>query len=111
METAINTTHLLYLLRSIGIKLNLPIGVILDASLFLRRYLGSGSNIETHQRGTVILLTACLYLSSKINEEEGRVRVRDFLNVAFYAYKEDAEVRQHDGTDNGFPARNEYDEC
>jgi hypothetical protein len=34
-----------------------------------------------------------MYLSSKINEEEGRIRVRDFMNVAFYAIKEDEHLR------------------
>ena len=35
-----------------------------------------------------MLVSACLYLSSKINELEGRVRIRDFLNVVLYSIKE-----------------------
>lgn len=42
----------------------------------------------------VILLSACMYLSSKVNEEEGRVRVRDFLNVGLYVIKEDKHMRE-----------------
>jgi hypothetical protein len=47
----------------------------------------------SHNRDVAVLLSACLYLSSKINEEEGRVRIRDFLNVAFFVVKEDEHVR------------------
>ena len=36
----------------------------------------------------VTIMSACLYLAGKVNEEEGRVRLRDYLNVSFYACKE-----------------------
>ena len=39
-----------------------------------------------------MLVSASLYLSTKVNEyfgnENGQIRIRDFLNVAIYAQKE-----------------------
>lgn len=85
---------MLGLLRSTSHKLSLPSPVLLDASLHLRRYFLA--NAANQQQGAQVLslqervcvMSACLYLAGKVNEEEGRVRLRDYLNVSFYACKE-----------------------
>lgn len=65
--------------------------VILDAVLYVRAYLTheSFSDISHDQ---VMLVSASLYLSTKVNEyfgnENGQIRIRDFLNVAMYSLKE-----------------------
>jgi hypothetical protein len=83
---------MLALLRSTSQKLSLPSPVLLDASLHLRRYFIA--NAANQSQGVpslqerVCVMSACLYLAGKVNEEEGRVRLRDYLNVSFYACKE-----------------------
>jgi hypothetical protein len=85
---------MLALLRSTSQKLSLPSPVLLDASLHLRRYYIA--NAANQNQGLQVLslqervcvMSACLYLAGKVNEEEGRVRLRDYLNVSFYACKE-----------------------
>lgn len=74
---------ILSLIRSTAIKLSLPINVILDASLFARSLLS-----EPEPCDPTLLISASLYLSAKINEQDGRVRVRDILNTALYTIKE-----------------------
>jgi|LauGreDrversion4_2_1035121.scaffolds.fasta_scaffold531020_1 hypothetical protein len=44
---------------------------------------------ETSEPLLEVLIATTLYLSSKVNEVEGRVRTRDFLNVAIFAIKEE----------------------
>ena len=89
---------MLALLRSTSQKLSLPSPVLLDASLHLRRFfLANAANQSQgilHPQGLlslqekVCIMSACLYLAGKVNEEEGRVRLRDYLNVSFFACKE-----------------------
>jgi hypothetical protein len=47
----------------------------------------------THGLSDHVVISACLYLSSKINEVEGGTRVRDFINGAIYAGKEDIYIQ------------------
>ena len=83
--------ELLSEVRSAGIKLQLTMNIILDASLYIRKYLLTE---PSPSEGTIILLiSASLYLSTKVNEYfgnemTGHIRIRDFLNVVIYAKNE-----------------------
>ncbi len=65
--------------------------VILDAVVYVRAFVTHEALSNTHH-DQVMLVSASLYLSSKVNEyfgnENGHIRIRDFLNVAMYAQKE-----------------------
>lgn len=95
----------LKLIRSTGIKLSLPISVILDGVIYARLLIQDMreqegkpiSNVtmsETSEPLLEVLIATTLYLSSKVNEVEGRVRTRDFLNVAIFAIKEEYYITQ-----------------
>jgi hypothetical protein len=83
--------ELLKFLRSTGIKLQLPMNAILDAILYVRAYM-THEQLSDISHDQVMLVSASLYLSTKVNEyfgnENGQIRIRDFLNVAIYAQKE-----------------------
>jgi len=63
----------------------------LDAIIYIRAYFAhedqSKATLSPHDQ--VMLVSATLYLSTKVNEyfgnENGQIRIRDFLNVAIYA--------------------------
>jgi hypothetical protein len=88
---AIDHPELLKFVRSTGIKLQLPMNVILDAILYVRAYM-THESFPDSSHDQVMLVSASLYLSTKVNEyfgnENGQIRIRDFLNVAIYAQKE-----------------------
>jgi len=62
--------------------------VILDAILYARLHKRQGDEVKPE-----VLISTVLYLASKVNEVEGKVRTRDFLNVALYSLKEDTYAR------------------
>ena len=84
---------MLYILKQTGIKLSLPINVILDAAIYLKvlereKFDCNSLFLKNKEKfDTDILLEACLYLASKINEIDS-LRVRDIVNVTLYSINE-----------------------
>jgi hypothetical protein len=88
-------------IKEICIKLDLRIDIINEVYLYVENF----RDCNTHNFNDVVILAACIYLSSKINEDIKRIRgissdfyLLDIINVIYFVKSKYEKITQLEDT-------------